>query len=364
MTTEFEDSACYLNREFSLLAFNERVLALATDEKVPLLERLRFLCICSNNLDEFFEIRVAGLKEKIASSSPKLSIDGLRAEEVFSEISIKTHLLIEKLYKIFNQQLIPALKKENIQFYTEDNWTDDIRLWAKHYFKNEILPIVSPIALDLAHPLPRLFNKSLNFIISLSGKDAFDRNINYAIVHAPRSLPRMIRIPSELSVTGDSFVYLASIIKAYIHRLFPGMEISGCYTFRLTRNSDLALREEEDEEDLAVAVQRELFTRHYGHGVRLEIDNHCPDDITDFLLQKYQLHREDTYYCDGPLNLQRYISVIDQIKRPDLKYPDFIPQFPVFPKNEHHLFNVLDKQDILLHHQGHFSMCFKTDYAI
>lgn len=350
MNTEIEDVSYYLNREFSLLAFNERVLSLATNEDVPLLERLKFLCICSNNLDEFFEIRVAGLKEKIASNSPKLSIDGLHAEEVFSEISIQTHALIAKLYDIFNQQLIPALKKENIHFFNTSEWTDDIRLWAKHYFKNEIMPIVSPIALDLAHPLPRLFNKSLNFIVALSGKDAFDRNINYAILHAPRSLPRMIRLPSELSNSGDAFVYLSSVIKTYIHKLFPGMEISGCYAFRLTRNSDLALREEEGEADLAEAVQRELFSRHYGHGVRLEIDPHCPNDITDFLLQKYQLHHEDTYYCDGPLNLQRYISVINQIKRPDLKYPDFVPQFPAFPKNDHNLFSVLDKQDILLHH--------------
>lgn len=349
MTTDTEYHEDYLNREFSLLAFNARVLELAMDERVPLLERLRFLCICSNNLDEFFEIRVAGLKEKIVSGSPKLSIDGLRAEEIFSEISVRTHDLIKTLYKTLNQQLIPALKNENIYFYTETDWTDDIKLWAKHYFKSEILPIISPIALDLAHPLPRLFNKSLNFIISLSGKDAFERHINYAIVHAPRSLPRLIRIPSELSDSGDCFVHLSSIIKAYSHKLFPGMEISGTYSFRLTRNSDLSLRDEE-EEDLAEAVKRELFTRHYGHGVRLEIDMNCPDHITDFLLQKYQLHHEDTYYCDGPVNLQRFISIIDSIKRPDLKYPEFIPSIPAFPRNERNLFNILDSQDILLHH--------------
>ena len=349
MTIELDNPENYLNREFSLLAFNERVLALANDKTIPLLERLRFLCICSGNLDEFFEIRVAGLKEKIATASPKLSIDGLHAEEIFSEIARRTHRLIEAIYTTFNQRLLPALNNENIHIYNEDEWTDDILLWAKHYFKHEILPIVSPIALDPSHPFPRLFNKSLNFIISLSGKDAFDRNINYAVVHAPRSLPRIIRLPSEMAENGDHFIYLSTIIKTYIHLLFPGMEISGCYAFRLTRNSDLFLREEETE-DLAVAVQRELFSRHYGHGVRLEIDKHCPKLITEFLQQKYQLHYEDTYYCDGPVNLQRFITAIDSIKRPDLKFMDFVPKFPIFPKSEHDLFNVLDKQDILLHH--------------
>lgn len=349
MTIDLDNTDYYLNREFSLLAFNERVLELANDKHKPLLERLRFLCICSGNLDEFFEIRVAGLKEKIAAASPKLSIDGLRAEDIFSEISQRTHTLIETIYTTFNQQLLPALKHENIHFYNENEWTDDMLLWAKHYFNHEIRPIVSPVALDPSHPLPRLLNKSLNFIVSLSGKDAFDRNINYAVVHAPRSLPRMIRLPSEMSEDGDCFVYLSTIIKTYIHLLFPGMEISGCYSFRLTRNSDLLLREEETE-DLAVAVQRELFSRHYGHVVRLEIDKNCPDAITEFLLQKYQLHYEDTYYCDGPVNLQRYIGIIDSIKRPDLKFPDFIPLFPTFSKSEHQLFNVMDKQDILLHH--------------
>ncbi|HAU1627334.1 TPA: polyphosphate kinase 1 [Legionella pneumophila] len=339
----------YINREFSAIAFNQRVLMLANDERVPLLERMRFLSICSSNLDEFFEIRVAGLKEKIAMSSGKLTIDGLRADEAFSQISQKAHALIDQLYSIFNKQLLPALRKENIHFLETEQWTDDIHLWAKHYFKHEILPVISPIALDLAHPLPRLINKSLNFIISLSGKDAFDRNINYAVVHAPRSIPRMIHLPSELCGDAHYFVYLSSIIKTHINSLFPGMEISGCYSFRLTRNSDLFLREEEID-DLAKAVQREIFSRHYGHVVRLEIENKCPEKIVDFLLQKYHLRHEDTYYCDGPVNLQRYMSAINSIDRPDLNYPAFTPQSPKFSKSQRNLFNVLDEQDILLHH--------------
>ncbi len=349
LNNELDNPEYYINREFTALAFNERVLELAKDRRIPLLERMRFLCICSGNLDEFFEIRVAGLKEKIALSSRKLNIDGLRADQIFTQLSKKVHALSDELYRIFNQQLLCEMKQENIHFLAVDEWTDDIYLWAKHYFKNEILPIVSPIALDLAHPFPRLFNKSLNFIISLRGKDAFDRNIDYAVVHAPRALPRLINLPSELCVGGSYFVYLSSIIETHIHSLFPGMEINGCYPFRLTRNSDLFLREEEID-DLAVAVQRELFSRHYGHVVRLEIDKRCPEKIVDFLLQKHHLHHEDAYYCDGPVNLQRYHNVMNRIDRPDLNYPPLLAQYPAFIHQKRNLFNVLDEQDILLHH--------------
>lgn len=322
---------------------------LANDERVPLLERMRFLGICSSNLDEFFEIRVAGLKEKIAMSSGKLSIDGLRPDEAFSEISQRTHKLINQLYSIFKKQLLPALNKEKIYFLETEEWTDDIHLWAKHFFKYEIQPVISPIALDLAHPLPQLINKSLNFIISLSGKDAFDRNINYAVVHAPRSIPRIIHLPSELCGDAHYFVHLSSIVHTHVNSLFPGMAISGCYSFRLTRNSDLFLREEEID-DLAKAVQSEIFSRHYGHVVRLEIEKICPEKIVDFLLQKYDLRREDTYYCDGPVNIQRNLVAVNSIDRPDLNYSSFTAQYPHFPKSERNLFNVLDEQDILLHH--------------
>lgn len=345
-----DDPKYYINREFSALAFNERVLHLAKDPNVPLLERMRFLCICSGNLDEFFEIRFAGLKEKISLSSRKAMVDGTPLDEIITQLSKKTHQLCDELYSIFNEQLLPALKKEGIYFLSQEDWTEDIHLWATHYFKKEVLPIASPIALDLAHPFPRLFNKSFNFIISfLKGKDAFDRSISYAVVHPPRSSPRVIRLPSELCTDGGHyFVYLSSIIQVHAHRFFPGMEINGCYPFRLTRNSDLFLREEEID-DLAVALQRELFSRHYGHVVRLEIDINCPETIVDFLLQKHHLHHEDAYYCDGPVNLQRYFYAINRIDRPDLNYPLFNVQYP-FLHHTRNLFSFLDEQNILLHH--------------
>ena len=349
LTLSLDNPKHYINREFTALAFNERVLQLAHEERIPLLERLRYLCICSSNLDEFFEIRVAGLREKIAIGSQQLSIDGLSAEDVLNQLSKRTHLLIDTLYSVFNTQLLPAMQNEHIHFYEASQWTDDIRLWAKHFFKNEVLPIVSPIALDLAHPFPSLFNKSLNFIVTLSGTDAFDRNINYAVVHVPRSIQRIIPLPSELCTEGHSFVYLSSIIKTHIHDFFPGMEISGCYAFRLTRNSDLFLRDEEID-DLAAAVQRELLSRHYGHVVRLELEKQCPEELTNFLLQKFHLRHEDVYYCDGPVNLQRFLTAINKINRPDLKYAPFTPESLNLPKGKHSLFSLLDDQDLLLHH--------------
>jgi polyphosphate kinase len=344
-----DDHDNYLNREFTALEFNDRVLQLAEDERTPLLEKMRYLCICSNNLDEFFEIRVAGLKERIAVAPQKADLDGRNADDVFNQLSKNTHLLIERLYKFFNTKLLPEMRKENIYFYHAKDWTEDIKMWVKHYFKNEVLPIVSPIALDLAHPFPQLFNKSLNFIVSLQGKDAFERNINYAIVHAPRALPRVIHLPSELCGESHFFVYLSSIMKAHIHNFFPGMEIKGCYSFRITRNSDLFLNDE-GADDLAVAIQRELSSRHYGNVVRLEIDHDCPESITNFLLHKYHLRHDDVYYCDGPVNLQRHMSTIKQIKKSKLEYPPFTPQFPISNKHQNNLFNLLDEEDILVHH--------------
>lgn len=339
----------FINREFTSLSFNERVLSLSENEDIPILERMRFLCIYANNIDEFFEIRVGGLKEKMFMHISRNYIDGLSTEEIFNELSERAHTLTDKMYDIFNKQLIPNLAKEGVNFLEAKDWNEDIHLFAKHYFKNEILPIVSPIALDLAHPFPRLFNKSLNFIVSLKGKDAFERNINYAIIHTPKSLPRIIPVPSELSENNTQFIYLSSIILTHVHRLFPGMDIEGCYPFRLTRNSDLFLREEEID-DLASAVQRELFSRHYGRVVRLEIAKSCPKHIVDFILQKHHLKHNDAYYCDGPVNIQRFIHTINKIIRPSLCYPVFTPYYPLTNHTKKNIFAKLDDHDILLHH--------------
>jgi polyphosphate kinase len=338
----------YINREFSTLTFNERVLHLANDKRVPLIERFRFLCIFANNIDEFFEIRVGGLKENIAQGLPYESIDGNTAIETYHMIAKKMHDLSKKMYDIFNHTLLPALEKERIYFLKPTQWTPDIQLFAKHYFKHEVLPIISPIALDIAHPFPRLLNKSLNFIVSLSGCDAFNRSIEYAIIHAPRSLPRIISLPSELSDGGIYYIYLSSIIEMHVERLFPGMIIKGCYPFRLTRNSDLFLRDDLIE-DLASALQKELFTRHFGREVRLEIDSECPKDMVDFLLEKHHLNEEDLYRCHGPVNIQRFLATLNKIDRLDLCFPPYSPKkLSLEPQTT--LFDLLETKDILLQH--------------
>ena len=306
----------YINRELSLLEFNRRVLAQASDLTVPLLERLKFLCIFNANLDEFFEIRIAGLKQLIAIDNLQTSSDGLTPAEVLKSITKMTRRLVKEQYDILNNELLPALAKEKIHFLPQEIWDEAQADWIKHYFRNEIMPIVSPVALDPAHPMPRLVNKSLNFIVSLEGKDAFGRDTPLAIVHAPRALPRLIHIPHELAKKGNYYVFLSDIMAARVHELFAGMQVKGCYQFRLTRNSDLLL-DDKATDDLAWVVKNKLSTRPYGTAVRLEIAANCPQEMIDFLLEKHNLSHDALYAVDGPVNLSRYIKLYDDINRPE-----------------------------------------------
>jgi polyphosphate kinase len=338
----------YINRELSALEFNCRVLGQAADITIPLLERLKFLCIFSANLDEFFEIRVAGLKQLVAYKNVTPGIDGLTPAETLKKISTTAHTLVVLQNQILQKELLPALEKENIHFLSPKKWSVKQAIWIKHYFYEEILPIVSPIALDPAHPMPRLVNKSLNFVVSLKGKDAFGRDTHLAIVHAPRSLPRVTRLPEKISKKGKNFIFLSDIIEAYATELFPGMEVLGCYQFRLTRNSDLLL-DEEIAEDLAGVLQNQLLARPFGMAVRLEIAAHCPPDIARFLLQKHDLIQDELYLITGPVNLSRLLSLYDTIDEPTLKFPPFTPKLPKVLKNTN-LFSVIHEHDILLHH--------------
>ena len=336
-----------LNRELSLLQFNRRVLAQALDASVPLLERLRFLCISSSNLDEFFEIRVAGIKHQVKTNSPQRSADGLLPAELFKLIADEAHALVEEQYQAFNDVVIPELEKAGIRFLRRAAWTPEIDAWLRHYFQNELLPVLSPIGLDPAHPFPRILNKSLNFIVSLSGKDAFGRNTGLAIVQAPRALPRLIRIPEKVGGGKDDFVFLSSVIHAYVDELFPGMEASGCYQFRVTRNSDL-LVDEQEAEDLLEELEDVLEQRQWGDTVRLEIAHNCPGDMQQYLMEVLQLDEVDIYRCNGPVNLMRLMAVPDLIERPDLKYPSFVQKLPKWSQGD--LFAAIREQDRLLHH--------------
>ncbi len=341
----------YFNRELSLLEFNRRVLAQARDEATPLLERLRFLCIASTNLDEFFEIRVAGLKQRVELGAVQPSgPDNRTPQEILKAVSRQAHELMDEQYRILNEVLIPRLAEREIRLIRRTEWTEAQEAWVRKYFEESLLPVLSPLGLDPAHPFPRILNKSLNFIVSLEGRDAFGRSAEVAVAPAPRALPRIIQLPMEESGSGPfDFVFLSSVIHAYIDQQFPGMQVTGCYQFRVTRNSDLFVDEEEID-DLLRAVEGELASRRYGAAVRLEVAHDCPEDMVEYLLHKFQLGRDDLYQVNGPVNLNRLAAVCDLVDRPDVKYPGFSSGLPARLIGSPDLFEVVRKQDVLLHH--------------
>jgi polyphosphate kinase len=339
----------YINRELSHLGFNQRVLAQCLDEDHPLLERLRFLLIFSSNLDEFFEIRVANLKKDLLMQREKSGMDGMHASEVLNRIRDICHETIEHQYQTFNDVLLPALEAEKIHFKSRDMWTPEQDLWIKKFVKKEVLPVISPIGLDPAHPFPRLVNKSLNFIVSLEGKDAFGRDTGLAIIPAPRSLPRLVRLPDELCDDGDNLVFLSSMIHAHAHRLFPGMKVKGSYQFRITRNADLDV-DGEEVEDLARALRGELHSRRFGRAVRLEVADNCPEALVNFLLSETDLSEQDVYQVNGPVNLTRMMDIIKIVDRPDLVYPPITPKIPKGLTRTDNIFDSIKKKDYLLLH--------------
>src|SRR3989441_2627362 len=338
----------FLNREIGILAFQRRVLAQAADDSVPLLERLRFITIVSSNLDEFFEIRVAGLKEQIKLGLPEPGPDGRGPAEVFEQVSREAHAFVADQYRLLNDVVLPALGREGIVFPRREEWNAAQRQWIRDFFCRELLPVLTPIGLDPAHPFPRVFNKSLNFAVELEGRDAFGGSSGAAIVQAPRALPRVIRLPQAITGAEYAFVFLSSILHAHMGELFAGMNVIGCYQFRVTRNSDLFVDEEEIK-NLHTALQGELLHRHFGDAVRLEVADNCSLGMVEFLLQQFGLRELDLYRVDGPVNLYRLREVHDQVERPALKYPPFTPGLPP-ALDAPDLFEVLRKQDVLLHH--------------
>ncbi|WP_111655552.1 polyphosphate kinase 1 [Isoalcanivorax indicus] len=345
-STEQDHPEWYINRDLSLLQFNLRVLEQAMDERHPLMERLNFLLIFSSNMDEFFEIRVAGLQNQLQTGTGQPGPDGLLPGEVLRRISETAHEAVTRQYHILNDILLPALATEGVNFLRREYWTPEQEAWVKRYFRDQIYPVLTPIALDPAHPFPRLVNKSLNFIVPLDGKDAFGRKTGLAIVPAPRSLPRIIRMPDDICIDGnDNFVFLSSMIHAHVSDLFPGMKATGCYQFRVTRNADLEV--DEDVDDLALALKGELLLRRYGDEVRLEVADNCPRHLIDYLLRKFELGEEDLYEVNGPVNLARMFT---DVRRPRLRYPPFTPKVPARIKSAESLFDVIRQGDILLHH--------------
>lgn len=336
-----------LNRELGILAFNERVLALAEDPSIPLLERLRYLTIVSNNLDELFEVRVAELKE-LVRADPMVHLDGVPVADTLRAVAERAGRLVARQYVLLNRTLTPALAAEGIVMLLSSMWTDAQRAWAEQVFDDEIEPLLTPIALDPAHPFPRILNKSLNFVIELDGTDAFGRRAGIAIVQAPRALPRVIRVPSAVSGAPHGLMLLTSIVGGFVGRLFPGLEVRSVNQFRVTRNSELFVDEEEIT-DLREALHTELTQRHYGDEVRLEVSAGMGEAVLQRLMTEFDLGAQDCFRVDGPVNLVRLQQVIDLVDRPELKFPSYEPGVPAAVARRD-LFASIRRQDVLLHH--------------
>ena len=335
-------SNVFLDRELSQLTFNRRVLAQAEDSALPLLERLRYLCIVSNNLDEFFEVRVASLlAQGNLAENPALAAS-------LARISTECHSLVKRQYEILNVDVLPQLQKAGVHLVRHTDRNEAQRAWVKDYFEREVRPLLTPIGLDPAHPFPQVVNKSLNFIISLSGKDAFGRGTGIAIVKAPRVLPRVIRLPDNLSKNGPSFCLLSSVIHSHIEDLFTGREVIAYSQFRVTRDSDLWV-DEDEVKNLRQALKGELQGRQFGTSVRLEVAKNCPPELSEFLLDQFGLDRTRLYAVDGPVNLVRLTELIDLAKLPALRFAPFVPGLPPKTSNTD-IFEQLQKHDILLHH--------------
>lgn len=348
MDTEIEP-AHLLNRELSLIAFNRRVLELGQDPTIPMLERVRFLCISCSNLDEFYEVRVAAVRQRMEHGVNTPGDDGYTPEEALGAIRNSVESLVNDQYKVFNEEILPALASENILISPRDQWQPKLKRWLYKHFQKEIMPVLSPLGLDPVHPFPRILNKSLNFAVDLDGTDAFGREPDMALVRAPRSLPRIIQIPASHAEAEYHFVFLSDIIHTFVDDLFPGMAVKGCYQFRVTRNSELFV-DEEEVEDLARALQGELMERGFAEPVRLEIIRQCPDEVERFLAGKFGLTSADVYRCDGPVNLNRLSAIYKLVHRRSLKYRRFQAHIPTPLSAGEGVFNAISRRDYVLHH--------------
>ncbi len=333
-----------LDRDHSILAFNERVLDWARRADVPLLERLRYLCIVSSNLDEFFEVRAAPHLTAVQAGERK----GEYTVQSFEALAAATHKLVDEQYALYNDELIPAFAREGIEIVSHGDRNAAQKRWVHEYFEREVRPLLIPVGLDPAHPFPQVANKSLNFIVRLGGKDAFGRENEIAIVKVPRVLPRLIRMPGKVSGKKTLFVSLSSVIRAHLEHLFPGREVGQFSQFRVTRHSDLAV-DEDDVRDLRTALRLGLQHRHYGQAVRLEVSAGCSDYLANFLLQQFDLPEQALYRVHGPVNLVRLMQLIDLVDAPQLLFPPHKPSYPAQLVPGRSFFDQLKRADVLIH---------------
>ncbi|MCF8168375.1 MAG: polyphosphate kinase 1 [Rhodoferax sp.] len=333
-----------LDRDHSTLAFNERVLDWAVRDDVPLMERLRYLCIVSSNLDEFFEVRA----EPHLAAHQANERTGQFSVESFVRLSDAVHRLVDSQYALYNEKLMPAFEAQGIKIIAHGERNPVQRHWVKHYFEREVRPLLIPVGLDPSHPFPQVANKTLNFIVRLVGKDAFGRENEIAIVKVPRVLPRLIRMPNKVSDGMTLLASLSSVIRAHLADLFPGRTVSQFSQFRVTRHSDLAV-DEEDVKNLRTALRQGLVHRHYGQAVRLEVSAGCSDYLSQFLLKQFELPPKALYRVHGPVNLVRLTQLIDLLDRPDLCFPIYTAAFPLQLNQSKSIFEQLKRNDVLIH---------------
>ena len=337
----------YFNREISWLAFNRRVLEQAQEKTYPLLERMRYLCFVNSNLDEFFEIRVAGLLQQVQAGVNDSDIDGLSSSKLLTIVQNQAQLLVKDCYYIWQQEISPLLEKEKIFFKNSKQLNQTERSWVSQYFKEQVYPVLTPLAIDPSHPFPQIANKTLNVLAWIYDEEDPDKPFKMAIVPVPRILPRVVRI--ENSSNQNTFIFLSDIIESHAPSLFPGYQTKGAWAFRITRNSDLYINEEEAE-NLLKKIEDELSKMRKGDAVRLEIQSEIPQPLLKSLLHDINLNIDNTFFINGPINLLRLMEVYDLIKRPDLKFDDFTPYTPPILRNPENIFQTLRRQDIFLHH--------------
>ncbi|HEY6513153.1 MAG TPA: polyphosphate kinase 1 [Burkholderiaceae bacterium] len=336
-----------LHRDLGALAFNSRVLDMARHPDVPLLERLRYLCIVSSNLDEFFEIRVSDTLEELRLANPGNLQSATAA--AMRDISLVAHALVDEQYALYNDHLAPQMKKAGLQILSHGERNTAQRRWVTAYFAREVRPLLVPVSLDPAHPFPQVANKSLHFIVRLHGRDAFGRQNDIAIVRVPRALPRVIKLPDELTGRRQGFVLLSSVLRANLSDLFPGRHVDGFSQFRLTRDSDLAV-DELEVTNLRQALRLELTQRQFGRAVRLEVATSCPELLSQFLLEQFQLTEQALYRVDGPVNLVRLQQLIDLVPAKPFHFPLHAPAWPASLPPDGSMFDRLRQGDLLLHH--------------
>jgi polyphosphate kinase len=339
------DSSLYNNRELSLLEYNQRVLEEAQDPSSPVLERLKFLCIVASNLDQFFEVRVAGLKQQRQSSVSAPGPDEMSPGEQLAAISTRVRKMVDDQYRIWRQELVPALEENNVFFLGCHELTSEEKHYYNKYFEKSVYPVLTPLAVDPVHPFPQLLNKSLNVAVELEGAAI---STNLAVVQVPRILPRLL--PYRAGEKGMyRYIFIGNLIQAHVGSLFHGVRVKGAYQFRVTRNSDLYLDEEETD-NLLKTIELELRKRSRGDAVRLEVQQDCPPHIADQLLQTFGLTGDDLYQVDGPINFLRLMPVISEVDRPDLKFRPFVPALVSASHDQEDIFSQIRRRPILLHH--------------